>query len=193
MHLIIGLGNPGKEYENTRHNLGYWVASEIARKHSATLSLKKNYKSLLAKVNIDGFAVIIAMPVTFMNNSGEAARKLADDYEVPRSKIIIVHDEMDLDEGIVKIKFGGGSAGHNGLSSITDHLKTNEYIRIRIGIGRPKNQDGAENFYANYVLSDIPKSSKKIFENSVKYAAAAAEEILISGVSKAMNAINKAA
>lgn len=155
MKLIVGLGNPGTKYQNNRHNIGFKVAEELARGND----FKEKFKGLYAQAVIDGEKVVILKPLTFMNLSGESVRAACDFFKVEPADVIVVHDELDLDPTKVKIKTGGGEAGHNGLKSITQHLGTPNYKRVRIGIGRPTNQAEVH----NYVLSDFSKAETPDF------------------------------
>ena len=135
--LVIGLGNPGKEYQGTRHNLGVEVLEELARRHGGVLKRSKQ-RAMVAEVTIAGKRVALAFPQTYMNLSGEAAAMLVRRFgiEAPE-RIVVVHDELDLPPGTLKVKEGGGLAGHNGLRSLHQHLKTDAFLRVRIGVGKP--------------------------------------------------------
>lgn len=146
MQLIVGLGNPGKEYENNRHNAGYLVINQI------TKSQKSNNKS---ENNTLKFRILI--PTAFMNNSGGEVKKEADYYKIASHDIFVVHDDMDIALGTVRVSFGSSSAGHNGVQSIIDELKTNEFWRIRVGIGRPPENVPSE----KYVLQDFTADEKE--------------------------------
>lgn len=134
--LIVGLGNIGKQYENTRHNMGFWVADELARRHNLIFG-KAERKAVCADGMIVGKRVIIAKPQTYMNLSGEAVRSLADFYKIPNNQIIVVHDDIDLTLGTIRIRATGSAGGQNGVKSIIQHLGTQEFARVRCGIGRP--------------------------------------------------------
>ncbi|NDF84307.1 MAG: aminoacyl-tRNA hydrolase, partial [Actinobacteria bacterium] len=139
--LIVGLGNPGSKYSRTRHNVGFEAIELLATRLNATLKAGRD-RALFAEVNTTSNSqckhILLAMPTTFMNESGNAVGPLARRYAiVDPLKIIVVHDELDLEPGVVKIKSGGGLAGHNGLQSITQHLKTQDFLRVRIGVGKP--------------------------------------------------------
>lgn len=190
MHLIVGLGNPGKQYENTRHNIGFKVLEELAHRHGADLRLKSTFNSRAAKADIDGKETFLFLPQTYMNNSGQAVSAAMKKYSIKPDNLIVIHDEIDLPPAAIKIKNGGGAAGHNGLRSIIEHLGTRDFIRIRIGIGKHDKESlsGAE-----YVLSAFAKSEKKLFKEAAGKAADAAEAVLIQGLSKAMNSFNKKA
>ncbi|MDX2076891.1 MAG: aminoacyl-tRNA hydrolase [bacterium] len=134
--LIVGLGNIGKEYANTRHNIGFWVADELARRYDMTFG-KKERKAVCADGTIKDQRVIIAKPQTYMNLSGEAVRSLVDFYKIPLHQIIVIHDDLDLTLGTLRIRANGSAGGQNGVKSIIQHLGTQEFARVRCGIGRP--------------------------------------------------------
>ena len=153
--LVIGLGNPGEEFARSRHNVGYEVVTELARRHGARLK-KSREQALTTEVNQDGRRLALAMPTTFVNLSGDAASGLVRRYGITDpERIVVVHDELDLPPGVVRIKDGGGLAGHNGLRSITAHIG-NDYRRVRLGIGHP----GIKELVHSHVLSDFAKSDR---------------------------------
>jgi len=147
MTLIVGLGNPGKQYENNRHNVGYMVIDALLDDLSSSTSSKNAFKGELFKTS----DILLLKPTTYMNLSGESVRAVSDYYKP--QKIIVIHDDLDLPFGTVKFKQGGGNGGHNGLKSIDAHIG-NDYIRVRIGIGKPQDK----NLVANYVLGDFSKT-----------------------------------
>ncbi len=151
--LVIGLGNPGEEYARSRHNVGAEVVAELARRHGGRLR-KGRERALTTEVSVDGKRLALAFPTTFVNLSGDAASGLVRRYGIVEpQRIVIVQDELDLPPGVVRIKDGGGLAGHNGLRSITQHLKTQDYLRVRIGVGKPPSKERG----ADHVLKRIPK------------------------------------
>lgn len=149
MQLIVGLGNHGKKYENNRHNVGFMAVDEIAVKYGFP-PFKEKFKGLISKGEIEGVEIVLLKPQTYMNLSGEAVQQTAVFYKISASDITVIHDDIDLSLGTVKIKVGGGNAGHNGLKSIDSKIGNN-YRRIRIGVGRP------EYDVSSYVLSDFGK------------------------------------
>lgn len=186
MYLAIGLGNPGKEFQNTRHNIGFEVIEELSKRFKASLSFKQRLKSIIGKIELESKEVLLAKPQTFMNRSGEGLNEITKKYKVPLNKIIVIHDDLDLDVGRIKIKTGGSSGGHNGLESIINLIGSKDFGRIKIGIGKPsKASQGAE-----YVLSKIPKSQKLELSNSITNAADAVETIILYGFPEAMNKFN---
>ncbi len=184
--LVIGLGNPGAEYEHTRHNVGADAVIELARRSGTTLGRSKE-RALTAEVALAGRRVALAFPSTYMNLSGESVQLLVRRYgiETPE-QVIVVHDELDLPPGTVRVKAGGGLAGHNGLRSIRQHLHTDTFLRVRIGVGKPPGrQDGA-----SHVLAKLGKAAREELAVSVQVAADAVEQILSAGVDAAMTEIN---
>jgi peptidyl-tRNA hydrolase, PTH1 family len=184
--LVIGLGNPGKEYDRSRHNVGFEVLHRLVSSASSTLKSGKE-RALVAEVTMAGQRVALACPTTFMNLSGESGIRLVRRFGVDQpTQIVIVHDELDLMPGIVKVKSGGGLAGHNGLRSLTQHLKTQDYLRVRIGVGKPPSKEQG----AGHVLNKVPKAERLLLDEAVVRAAEAVELIVGSGVEAAMQQIN---
>ncbi|MCS4489967.1 aminoacyl-tRNA hydrolase [Corynebacterium sp. ES2794-CONJ1] len=182
--LIIGLGNPGEQYTKTRHNVGYRALDILLKESGRTLSPVKGMPVLLAFAEIDNSPCVLARSTEFMNNSGKSVAAVAETLNIAADHIIVIHDELDLPEFKVRLKLGGNENGHNGLKSITAHLGTRDYLRIRMGISRP--QKGTN--IANYVLSDIPESTE--LSASINTAARAAELIVTSGLARAQNQIH---
>lgn len=151
IRLIIGLGNPGPEYEVTRHNAGFWLADHLTDDLKASFSLEKAFSAWVAKTRFDGEAVILAKPTTFMNRSGQAAGALMRYYKLTPDQVLVLHDELDLLPGQVKLKFGGGHAGHNGLRDIQSAFGSSDFWRLRIGIGHPRTL-GLNQQVVNFVL-----------------------------------------
>ena len=182
MILIAGLGNPGKEYENTRHNAGFLVLDTLAQKLGADLSERK-HRALCGKAVIGGQKVILLKPQTFMNSSGESIRAAADYYKVPPEDILVVYDDISLAPGQLRIRAKGSAGGHNGIKSIIAHLGTQEFPRVKVGIGeKPPRMD-----LADYVLGHFSSGEKKIMEEAAKEAADAICEIVNVGIEQAMN------
>ncbi|MCL2024439.1 MAG: aminoacyl-tRNA hydrolase [Coriobacteriia bacterium] len=148
--LVVGLGNPGIEYEATRHNVGFMAIDELGARHGASY-WKREAGALTAAVTMDGVPVLLAKPTTFMNLSGISVARLAHAYGVEPTHILVVHDDIDIETGEIRVKDGGGHAGHNGLRSIHAKLGTDEYRRVRIGVGRPLGRMDA----ASYVLQPL--------------------------------------
>ena len=184
--LVIGLGNPGSEYEHTRHNVGADAVTELARRAGTTLGRSKE-RALTVQVDLAGHRVALAFPSTYMNLSGESAQLLVRRYGIERpDQVIVVHDELDLAPGVVRVKAGGGLAGHNGLKSIRQHLHTDAFVRVRIGVGKPPGREQG----ADHVLKKLTKAAREELAVSVQVAADAVEAIVAQGVDAAMNAVN---
>ena len=148
LRLIVGLGNPGAEYAETRHNAGFWLCERLARELGASFAREARYHGFVARARLDGEDLWLLMPQTFMNRSGQAVRALTQFFRIEAAEMLVLHDELDLPPGQMRLKFGGGLGGHNGLKDITAHLGTQDYWRLRIGIGHP----GDRNEVVNYVL-----------------------------------------
>ena len=186
MILIAGLGNPGKEYENTRHNAGFLVLDTLAQKLGADLSERK-HRALCGKAVIGGQKVILLKPQTYMNSSGESIRAAADYYKVPPEDILVVYDDISLAPGQLRIRAKGSAGGHNGIKSIIAHLGTQEFPRVKVGIGeKPPRMD-----LADYVLGHFSSGEKKIMGEAAKEAADAICEIVNVGIEQAMNDHNR--
>lgn len=185
--LVVGLGNPGREYEGTRHNVGAETVALLADRHGDALRKGKE-RALTAELRIAGLRVAVAFPQTFMNRSGESVQLLARRYGIEDpGTLVVVHDELDLEVGRVKLKQGGGLAGHNGLRSITEHLGTTDYVRLRIGIGRPPGSQAGKDF----VLRQPGKAERASLDDAISQAADAVEHVATSGVEAAMNVVNR--
>jgi PTH1 family peptidyl-tRNA hydrolase len=148
LRLIVGLGNPGSEYAETRHNAGFWFCERLARELGTSFARESRYHGYVAKARVGGQDIWLLMPQTFMNRSGQAVQALAHFYRIDAAEMLVVHDELDLPPGQMRLKFGGGLGGHNGLKDITAHIATQDYWRLRVGIGHP----GDRNEVVNYVL-----------------------------------------
>jgi PTH1 family peptidyl-tRNA hydrolase len=186
--LVVGLGNPGAEYEGSRHNVGAEVVDLLAQRHGGALKRSKE-RALVAEVHIDGKRVTLAFPQTFMNLSGESVALLARRHGITDpGRILIVQDELDLPLARVKVKKGGGLAGHNGLRSIRAHLHTDEFLRVRIGVGKPHTKEQG----ADHVLRRLSKRDRAELDVAVQEAADAVELIVTEGVDAAMNRVNTA-
>jgi len=149
--LVVGLGNPGRDYAGHRHNVGWMVVDELARRHEG--SWKGKFSGRIAEIRVDGHRVGLLKPETYMNDSGRSVGAAARFYKVEPDAILVVHDEIDLDRGRLQARRGGGLAGHNGLRSIASHLRTQDFLRLRVGVGRPGRGDPRPP--ADYVLSDF--------------------------------------
>jgi peptidyl-tRNA hydrolase, PTH1 family len=187
MIIIAGLGNPGKEYENTRHNAGFMTIDKLAKEYGIDVSEKK-HKALIGKGVIEGQKVILAKPQTFMNSSGESLRELTDYYKPDiATEVIVIYDDITLDVGSIRVRKHGSAGGHNGMKSIIAHLGTEEFQRIRVGIGeKPPKMD-----LADWVLGHFPKEDKEHLEDGLKDACDAVLLLLNKEPDEAMNRYNR--
>lgn len=181
MYIIAGLGNPGKEYDMTRHNIGFEVIDYIAGEYKVKVN-KLKFKSLFAEINIGGEKVYIVKPQTYMNLSGEAIREFSAFYKIPPQNIIVINDDISLETGKVRIRRKGSAGGHNGLKSIIYQLNSDEFPRIKMGVGQNK-----EGELADYVLGRFKKDEIPVMEESIIKASKASEEIIRKGIDSAMN------
>ena len=180
--IIVGLGNPGKEYELTRHNVGYLVIDILCNRYGGSLK-KETPNSMADTIRIGDKKVLIAKPTTYMNDSGKGIGEIIRRYKIDTKNLIIIQDELDLELGEVKIKLAGGLAGHNGLRSIKDYIHTTDFLRIRIGVGKPRNSNQG----ASHVLKSFSKKELEEFKISCEQAADSIELIINTDVQNAMN------
>lgn len=196
MKVIVGLGNPGGEYEQTRHNIGYMVVDKLSRELGSGVpkwEQQEKFRAFIA--NIGG--VLLVKPITFMNNSGESVQKITSFYKISHSDIWVVHDDIDLPIGKIKIRERGGTAGHNGLESIVKHIGTDEFVRFRLGIGRGKeaitkntDQQLRHRSVIDFVLSKFTQHEAGELRKLIKYGTEAVQMALTEGLDKAMNRFN---
>ena len=179
--LLVGLGNPGPEYEHTRHNAGFWFIDEAARRLGATLQMERGHFGLMARTSVRGQALWLLEPQTFMNRSGQSVASLARFFKISPDEVLVVHDELDLPPGEAKLKSGGGHAGHNGLRDIHAQLGSGDYWRLRIGIGHPG--DKAE--VANWVLKKPAPDQREALLSSIDRAVRAVPDLLADRMDKA--------
>jgi PTH1 family peptidyl-tRNA hydrolase len=184
--LVVGLGNPGAEYARTRHNVGAEVVELLARRHGGSLK-KGRDRALVGDVRIGGRRVELAVPTTYMNESGMAVGPLVRRHQVPLDRLVIVQDELDLPPAVLRVKVGGGLAGHNGLRSIVAHLKSQDFVRVRLGVGKPP---GGPTRGADHVLRRFSKVEREQMDVTVEEAADAVECIVTEGPDVAMNRYN---
>ena len=184
--LIVGLGNPGEKYENTRHNVGFQVVDELAERQRAPIQ-KLKFKALTNLLTISGEKVLVMKPVTYMNLSGEAVRPAADFYKIPPERILVISDDTALDPGRLRIRKGGSAGGHNGLKSIIQHLGTDQFPRVKIGVGAKPHPDYD---MADWVLSKFAGEDLKTITEAVKKAADAVACYIKDGPDRAMNRFN---
>ncbi|MFE3259533.1 aminoacyl-tRNA hydrolase [Nocardia sp. NPDC059091] len=184
--LVVGLGNPGSEYERTRHNVGFLVADVLAERVGGRFTVHKKSGADLLEARLDGRKVLLAKPRTYMNLSGRSVAALAKFFSVPAAEVIVVHDELDLPFGAIRLKRGGGEGGHNGLRSISQALTTKDYLRVRFGIGRPPGRQDP----ADYVLKPFSAPERKEVPVIVEQTADAVELLLRVGLETAQNQLH---
>lgn len=187
MYIIVGLGNPTREYQNTRHNIGFDVIDMIADKYNISV-MEKKHKAMIGKGIFEGEKVILAKPLTYMNLSGESIRELVDYYKIDeQEELIVIYDDISLDVGQLRIRKKGSAGGHNGIKSIIQHLGGDVFKRIKVGVGeKPKGYD-----LADYVLGHFSKEERKIINESAERAIDAIKVMMDEGVEAAMNLYNK--
>ena len=184
--LLVGLGNPGTQYENTRHNVGFLVADELAERQNAPIQRLK-FKALTNLLTISGEKVLVMKPVTYMNLSGEAVRQAVDFYKIPPERVLVVSDDTALAVGRLRIRKGGSAGGHNGLKNIIQHLGTDQFPRVRVGVGEKPHPDYD---MADWVLGKFQGEDRKAIDAAVKRAADAVECLIGEGPDRAMNKFN---
>jgi len=183
--LLVGLGNPGSKYEATRHNIGFMALDRLASRYGMRVDAKK-FKGEIATGTIAGHSVVLLKPQTFMNLSGESVQRAAAFYDVPVEEIVVCHDELDLDAGLVRLKSGGGHGGHNGLRDIIQKMSSKEFARVRMGIGRPPGNGEV----TGWVLGPFGKGEGDLRDEMIEQACDAVEEILANGLLLAQNRFN---
>ena len=184
MYIIVGLGNPGKQYENTRHNMGFLAVDLLAEKYNIDVN-KIKFKALVGEGRIAGQKVLLVKPQTYMNLSGEAVRQAMDFYKIVPEELIVIYDDIDIPTGTFRIRKKGSPGTHNGMRNIFQHIQTNDFPRIRVGIG-----SGKKDNLAGYVTGGISKSEQEILADVLKSSADAAACIIEKGIDKAMNEYN---
>jgi len=186
MWLIVGLGNPGPEYQANRHNSGFMVVDEIARRAQLGGGWRSKFGGALVRGELGGEPVVLAKPMKYMNLSGDVVQPVAAFFQIEPERLLVIHDELDLAFGRIQIKAGGGTAGHNGLKSIAQRMGTQDFLRVRVGIGRPDRMDPAD-----YVLHEFSKAEQKELPFQIADAADAVEMIVKEGEIAAMNRFNR--
>ncbi|KKW67583.1 peptidyl-tRNA hydrolase [Lampropedia cohaerens] len=186
LKLLVGLGNPGPQYDGTRHNAGFWWIDRVAQLAGAALAPEKGFYANLAKVNIGGQPVWLMQPMTFMNKSGQAVGAMARFYRIEPQEILVVHDELDLRPGQVKLKFAGSHAGHNGLKDIQAHLGTPDYWRLRLGVGHP----GVKAEVINWVLGKPSAEDRQAIDQAIEHTLGALPQMLSGQMDLAMRHVH---
>ena len=184
MYVIAGLGNPGRQYEKTRHNMGFLVIDEFAAAHGVDVRRIK-HKALTGETRISGEKVLLVKPQTYMNLSGESLREVMNYYDVPMENLIVIYDDMDLETGTLRIRKKGSSGSHNGMKSVIYQLQSDEFPRIRIGIGSTSGDD-----WKDYVTGQVTEKEAEILADTIRKAASALECIITEGIDIAMNRFN---
>jgi peptidyl-tRNA hydrolase, PTH1 family len=185
--FLVGLGNPGSRYADTRHNIGFRVVDRFAERHGS-VGFRSRFEGELTQIDVFGERVAVLKPMTYMNRSGHAVQAAMAFYKLATDSLLVVHDELDLELGDVRLKLGGGEAGHNGLRSVTEQLGTNQYARLRCGIGRAASGASAT---SDYVLSGFSLADHEIVEQMVDKAVEAIRHVIERGMSSAMNVTNR--
>ena len=183
--LIVGLGNPGAEYAQTRHNAGFWFVEQLADRYGISLKADPKFHGYSGRGQIDGHDVRLLLPTTFMNRSGQSVVPFAKFYQVAPEAILVAHDELDMDPGIIRLKSGGGHGGHTGLRDIVPHIGAN-FHRLRIGIGHP----GSKERVSGHVLGKAPSSEQALMDAAIDHALSKVKMLVDGQVSQAMNQIN---
>ncbi|GAA5008701.1 aminoacyl-tRNA hydrolase [Acinetobacter puyangensis] len=185
LSLIVGLGNPGAEYAQTRHNAGFWYVEQLADRYNIQLKNDSKYHAISGRGQIEGRDVRLLLPLTYMNRSGQSVVPFAKFYQIPTQNILIAHDELDMNPGVIRLKNGGGHGGHNGLKDIVPHLGA-DFLRLRIGIGHP----GSKERVSGHVLSKAPSAEQTLIDHAIDHALAQTKALINGDVAQAMNAIN---
>lgn len=185
MKIIVGLGNPGKEYENTRHNVGFMAIDKMAENLNINVN-KNKFNGLIGEGTINDEKIFLVKPQTFMNLSGNCVQEIAKFYKVQVEDIIVIHDDIDIEFGKIRIRTSGSPGTHNGMRNITDMLQSQKFPRVRIGVGKPKENQELYNF----VLSEFDANEMKVLQECIKNVADAVLEIINNGILKAMNQFN---
>lgn len=183
--LIVGLGNPGSEYAQTRHNAGFWYVEQLAERYNITLKADTKYRAISGRGEIEGQEVRLLLPQTFMNLSGQSVVPFAKFYQIAPQNILIAHDELDLAAGIIRLKYSGGHGGHNGLKDIVPHIGA-DFLRLRIGIGHP----GSKERVTGHVLGKAPAAEQRILDDAIHHAILQQKLLMQGDIAAAMNAIN---
>ena len=183
--LIIGLGNPGKEYEATRHNAGFWFVDAVARQQQVSFKSEKKFHCQLTRFKYAGHDVWLLKPETFMNLSGKSVQAVCQFYKIPLDKILVAHDELDLEPGVARLKKGGGHGGHNGLRDIMQRMGK-DFYRLRLGIGHP----GHKERVTGHVLNKVSSDDERAIEQAIDETLRVLPEIISGDISKAMNTLH---
>ena len=187
IELIAGLGNPGARYEDTRHNVGFWFIDQLARAKGGSLHHDNKFHGEAGKITVAGHSVWLIKPMTYMNHSGQAVSALAKYYKIPVENILVIHDELDLPPGSLRLKKGGGHGGHNGLRDIIAHFGSKEFMRLRIGIGHP----GSSREVTDYVLGSPSRDDQSLMLDAIDTSMTVLPQIIEGEFEKAMNHLHR--
>jgi PTH1 family peptidyl-tRNA hydrolase len=185
LQLIVGLGNPGAEHEDTRHNAGFWFVDELARRHDLRLKPERRYNAEAGRGEIAGRPLWFLKPIGYMNRSGQSVRAFCDYLQLPSDQVLVVHDELDLPPGVARLKWGGGAGGHNGMKDVIAHLGE-DFWRLRIGIGHPGHRD----LVIGYVLERPSSVEQRLMREAIELAVAEFPRLLTEGAEKMMNRLH---
>ena len=186
LKVIVGLGNPGSKYTETRHNAGFWFIEQVARKYSAAFRADKKFHGDVAKISLEGKEIWLLKPATFMNRSGLAVQSLMSFYRINADQLLVAHDEIDLPPGTAKLKTGGGHGGHNGLRDIISQLGTKDFHRLRIGVGHP----GSKDQVVDYVLHNASRDDRILIDRDIDDAVAVMPELASGNMERAMHVLH---
>ena len=191
LKLIVGLGNPGRDYEDTRHNAGFWFVDRLAREFGVSLRLDKAYQALTAKIVVQGQTVWLMQPQTFMNRSGVSVAGLATFYKIAPAEILVAHDELDFPPGVIKLKYSGSHAGHNGLKDIAARLGSLDFWRLRVGIGHPRSLNLQQDV-ADFVLHRASREQQALIDQALDKALLVQDKLLRGEFEQAMMSLHAA-
>lgn len=186
INLIVGLGNPGPQYENTRHNVGFWLVKDYAKKQNEEFRHETKFGGNTCAIKVSNYECKLLMPTTFMNLSGTSVRKISDFYKIPTETILVIHDELDFLPGVIRLKNGGGANGHNGVQNIIDHLGSKNFWRLRVGIGKPTFKEDM----TNYVLHTPSKNEIKQIHDAINCAIEIIPELIFGNFEKAVQTLH---
>ena len=186
LKVIVGLGNPGSKYTETRHNAGFWFIEEVARKYSATFRSEKKFHGEVAKVSIEGKDIWLLKPGTFMNGSGLAVKSLLSFYQITVDQLLVAHDEIDLPPGTIKLKTGGGHGGHNGLRDIINQMASKDFHRLRIGVGHP----GTKEQVVDFVLHNASRNERDLIDADIDAAVQVTPDLASGALEQAMQKLH---
>lgn len=184
--LIVGLGNPGPQYQGTRHNAGFWFLDALMQRYPCTLRPESKFKGQACRITIERHELWLLRPDTFMNLSGQSVGALAGFFKIPADQILVAHDELDLAPGTVRLKRGGGHGGHNGLRSMVEHLGSREFLRLRVGIGHPGHKD----LVHDYVLSKPSAEDRDVVQRAIDETVEVMPLVVAGELSRAMNVLH---